>query len=257
MCTLARRHTWRVFKHGQHHALDDDVLWRAFLAFVQCNQVQTQDTTNTVMNTTEPSFSHLLDWIEGRLSEQDAATIAAQVASASDKTRALATWLRAFNDVSARATLKPLPSQHHQELLRRFKVRASENQQPSLFRRLLASLTFDSGAQLAIAGVRALNGLGNQRQMVFSTEAADVVINTQPSKSGSQLDVLGQVMPTAITPDMAFVVQLLYNETEFRITQADDMGEFSFEAVPPGNYDLVLSNEQLEIHTATIEMKLG
>jgi hypothetical protein len=210
-----------------------------------------------VMNTTEPSFSHLLDWIEGRLSEQDAAKVATQLASASNETRALADWLRAFSDVSARVTLKPLPAHHHQELLRRFKVRASENQAPSLFRRLLASLTFDSGAQLATAGIRALNGLGNQRQMVYSTEAADVVINTQPSKSGSQVDVLGQVMPTTENTNTEFVVQLLHHEAEFRITQADDMGEFSFEAVPPGSYDLVLSNGQLEIHTPTIEMKLG
>jgi hypothetical protein len=208
------------------------------------------------MNTFVPSFAQLLDWIEGRLSEQDAANIATQVANADQQTHATVDWLRNFSHVSTRVMLKALPTRYHQELLRRFKMRAEENQAPSLFRRLLAQLTFDSGSQFATAGVRALNGLGNQRQMVYSTEVVDVVLNTQPSKGSGQLDVLGQVMPTAENMEMAFVVQLLRNDTEFQITQADTIGEFFFEAVPPGSYGLVLSAEQLEIHTPIIELRL-
>jgi hypothetical protein len=208
------------------------------------------------MNISVPSFAQLLDWLEGRLSEQDAAAVATQVANADEQTRATVDWLRNFSHVSTRVTLKALPTRYHQELLRRFKTRAEENQAPSLFRRLLAHLTFDSGSQLATAGVRALNGLGNQRQMVYSTEVLDVVLNTQPGKGNGQLDVLGQVMPTAENAEMAFVVQLLRNDTEFQITQADTIGEFFFEAVPPGSYGLVLSAEQLEIHTPIIELRL-
>ena len=209
------------------------------------------------MNTFVPSFAQLLDWIEGRLSEQDAALIAKRVADADEALRMTVEWLRNFSHVSTRVTLKPLPASYHQELLRQFKARIEENPAPSLFRRLLARLTFDSGAQLATAGVRTINGLGNQRQIVYSSDVADVVINTQPSRGRGQMDMLGQVMPLSKAAETAFVVQLLHNDTEFQITQADSIGEFFFEAVPPGRYGLVLSAEQLEIHTPILELLLN
>lgn len=219
------------------------------------------------MNIHALTFERLLDWVEGRLSEQDAGQVAAQVAQADDETRATVAWLRDFQAVSARVTLSDPPANVRETMLRRFREheQVKERQQPSLFRRLIAQLTFDSGWSLATAGVRAVNGLGNQRQIVCSTDAADVVLNTQPAKGGSTLDVLGQVMLTGEMPedvtnvhvDDHFVVQLLRDEVEVGMTRADDMGEFTFQAVPPGTYGFVVSSARLEIETPTIELKLA
>ena len=215
------------------------------------------------ITTQTPSFAQLLDWIEGRLSEQDAAMIATQVAQADDETRATVGWLRNFYSLSTGIFLNAPPLSIRQEVLRRVKQWRAERQKPGLFRRFIASLSFDSGWSLATAGVRAVNGLGNQRQIVCSTEVADVVINTQPAKGGSQLDVMGQVLLTHEDIDNSanatsdFVVQLLNNDIEVRMTQADDIGEFTFEAIEPGVYEFVVSSGQLEIQTPSIELKLA
>ena len=187
--------------------------------------------------------------------------IAAQVTQADEETQATVDWLRNFYGLSSGIFLNAPPPGIRQELLRRVKQWKAERQKPGLFRRFIASLSFDSTWSLATAGVRSVNGLGNQRQIVCSTEVADVVINTQPSKGGSQLDVLGQVMWIGVSSegqaaDSGLVVQLLSNNTEVRMTQVDDMGEFEFEAIPPGAYELVVSSGQLEIQTPSIELKL-
>ena len=210
------------------------------------------------MTTQTPSFAQLLDWIEGRLSEQDATVVATQVAQANadHETHATIEWLRNFHSLSSGIVLKTPPPRVRRELFQRVKQWKGERQKPTLLQCLLASLSFDSEASLATAGVRAINGLGNQRQIVYSTEVVDIVINTQPGHGGSQLDVLGQVMPAEST-NVEFAVQLLHNDAEFRMTQTDDIGEFGFIAVPPGMYSLVFVADLLEIQTPPIELKLN
>ncbi len=45
-------------------------------------------------------FGRLLDWVEGRLSEEEARVVEEQVAASSSATREDADWLRAFARVS-------------------------------------------------------------------------------------------------------------------------------------------------------------
>jgi|GEM_PF-444533 len=218
----------------------------------------------------ELNFEQLLDWIEGRLSDEDAAQVASQVAQADEATRTAMTWLRNFHVLSAHVTLSNPPEGIRTVLRQQFREQTEDRRQPHFFRRILAQLTFDSGWSLATSGVRAASSLGNQRQIVCSTDVADIVLNTQPAKGGSALDVLGQVMVIqdqsvdvgaegGIEPDhdTGYAVQLLAQDSEVALTRADDMGEFAFEAVPPGIYQVVISSAQFEIQTAAIEFTLA
>ena len=215
----------------------------------------------SIMNRNELSFLHLLDWIEGRLSGRDALLVAEAVAQADEEIQTLVRWMRAFQKVSARTVLTTLPRNHRNALIRQFREHADDQKKPGLYQRFLATLSFDSGLRSATAGVRATSSLGNQRQIICSTAVADVVINTQPGEGGSQLDMLGQVMQTEAGVGADFVVQLLRDddgrETEFQITCSDEIGEFSFQTIPPGTYKIVVSTEHMEIQTPQIELKLN
>jgi hypothetical protein len=207
-------------------------------------------------NSTALSFERLVDWVDGRLSEEEAATVAKQVAAADETTRANIAWLRAFAKARRGATLASPPPEVRAELMRRFEALARERRQPGLFQRLIASLTLDSGSQLVTAGLRSVDAQPSQRQLVYSTEVADVALNVQARLYDKDLDITGQVFPKGQAATDAFSVQLLRDAAEFGLTTTDELGEFVFEAIPPGAYEIVLSAEQAEILIAPVEINL-
>ena len=213
-------------------------------------------------NSTALSFERLVDWIDDRLSEEEAAAIAEQAATADETTQANITWLRAFAKASNAITLAALPPEVRAELIRRFETYTRQQRQPGLFQRLIASLTLDSGSQFATAGLRSANAQTSQRQLIYSTGMADVALNVQSRLYDKHLDITGQVFPSgeaatiARNSNRAFSVQLLHEAAEFGITVADELGEFAFEAIPPGVYEIILSADQAEILIAPVELNL-
>lgn len=213
-------------------------------------------------NSTALNFERLVDWLDGRLSEEEAAAVEKQVATADETARANIAWLRAFARASKAAPLASPPPEVRAELIRRFEAHARERRQPGLFQRLIASLTLDSGSQLVTAGLRSVDAQSSQRQLVYSTEIADVALNVQARLYDKHLDITGQVFPRgqaatiALPRNRAFSIQLLRDAAEFGLTTTDELGEFAFEAIPPGAYEIVLSAEQAEILIAPVEINL-
>lgn len=193
------------------------------------------------------TFELLLDWVEGRLPSAAAQDVAQQVATASEEIQAQVQWLTAFARLSEQIVLVTPPPDVRATLAQRFADYAHTRQQPGLLQRLVATLTFDNLLQPAVAGLRAGES-DSARQYIFATTLADVALNIQPHQQGEQLDLIGQILPNteALLPD-AFAVQLLRDEREVAITLADEVGEFLFEALDPGNYGLMLSTDILEI----------
>ncbi|MBI3241836.1 MAG: carboxypeptidase regulatory-like domain-containing protein [Chloroflexi bacterium] len=202
------------------------------------------------------NFERLVDWVDGRLSEEEAATVARQVATADEATQADLNWLRAFATASAATALAAPPPEVRAELIRRFETLAREQRGPSFFQRLIASLTLDSEAQFAATGLRSAGAQGSQRQLIYSTEIADIALNVQPRLYDKHLDITGQVFPGKQAASGNFSVQLLREAAEFGLTTTDELGEFAFEAIPPGVYEIVLSAEQAEILIAPVELNL-
>lgn len=199
------------------------------------------------------SFERTVDWVEGRLTGEEAAAVARRVAE-NEESRAEAEWLRAFVRASGQTILTPLPTEVRRALTRRFEARAKESREPGILRRIVATLSFDSHAGPALGGARGIGAQDGRRQLAYATDAAEVVLDLQP-RSGGNLDLDGQIFPKDEPPE-SFSVQLLRNVTELGMTTADELGEFSFESVPPGACEMLLSTGHVEILISPVELRV-
>jgi hypothetical protein len=199
-------------------------------------------------------YARVADWIQGRLSEEEARAVQEQLATADEETREEVELLRTFIEASDSIVLaKPSPDVR-ETLARRFEAHARGWRQPSLLRRLVANLTFDSGLQPADAGTRAAGNQEAERQFSYSTDVAEIVLEVLPRPGSRGLDLSGQVFPGIGEATGPLTVHLLRDAKEVGITSTDDLGEFVFEDVPPGVYELVLSGEGVEILISTLRL---
>jgi len=195
-------------------------------------------------------MEQILDWLEGRSSAQAAAMVAAQVAGADAALQAQVAWARAFLQLGEAVIVEAPPSALHQKLQQLFVEHRRQKQaaeaEPGFLQRLVAALTFDSFLQPGLAGVRSTQML-DLRQLVYSTEVADVALNVRRERALGNHTIAGQLLPTSDLDLATVSVQLLQNDREARITLADPLGEFIFMELPAGEYQLILSADQLEL----------
>jgi anti-sigma-K factor RskA len=76
------------------------------------------------------SFETLLDWVEGRLSSEEAARVARAVIEGHAATQATADWLRAFQEVSSEIVLVAPPQTLRRDLQRRFAAHHEARRDP-------------------------------------------------------------------------------------------------------------------------------
>jgi hypothetical protein len=203
---------------------------------------------------TPPTIEELLDWLEGRSSEEEAQRVAAYVATAEGSVQADVAWLRNFLEISRSTESVEPPAILTERLERRFAALARDRRPPSLRERLIATLQFDSGMSLA-RGVRATAATSHQRQFLFETTQATVICTVQ-RREDDLVDLLGQVLPEAESEAELTRVSLLKENLEFDSTITDDLGEFTLNAIPYGQYDMVLDSVQYEIMIPSIDLSL-
>ncbi len=201
----------------------------------------------------DSQFAKLLDWVEGRLSEEEARAVERQVALGDSAMREEVAWLRAFARISEDTVIASPPPEVRETLTDRFEAYAEGRQQPNFLNRLVARLTFDSGLEPAL-GWRATSP-ELQRQLTYSTEAVDVVISVGPRDE--LLDIHGRIFSVNSTHPETFGVQLLAESSEIANTATNDLGEFTFEAVAPGVYEMIVSSERVEISIPQVELRRG
>ena len=201
-----------------------------------------------------PTFEQLIEWFEGRLSEEEAQLVAAQVSAAGAAVEADVAWLRLFYQASRDVVSAEPPPAVSERLERRFAAYAQERRRPSLWQRFVATLSFDSQAQLA-AGVRTAATPEKQRQLVYETELAMVVCTLQ-WRHDEQFDLLGQIIPSQERQADLIRVLLRRQEEEFDSTVTDDLGEFTLTALPAGLYDLVLVGDRYEIAIFSLDLSI-
>src|SRR5687768_17744773 len=201
------------------------------------------------MNTPQsPPFAELLDWLEGRLPPERAQAVAERLQTPEEATEADLAWLRAFAAARGSVKLAASPASVRDTLRQRFAQRSqAAPQPPSLIQRWVAALSFDSRLSGATAGLRSAAAEGQARQLIFSTDAAEVVFNIQPDRAGQVVSVLGQIFPTGEPIVAPLSVQLLSQGTEAAITATDYLGEFMFSGLAPGTYAVVVSAADWEV----------
>jgi hypothetical protein len=209
----------------------------------------------SVLESDDKEFARLVDWIEGRVSEREARIFEKQVAS--DTTmQDNVTWLRAFALISEATVIASPPSKVREILVDRFEEYAAGKRRSGWLKRVVATLSFDSNLQPAL-GLRATGAPGSRRQFVYSSEVADVTINVRTRPHDGLADLYGQIFPVDNTDPGAFGAQLLSGESEAATTAANDLGEFSFRALPPGTYEVLACSDQAEIRLTGVEVRRG
>ncbi len=192
-------------------------------------------------------FEQLVEWIEGNLDEAKNAEIEAQLAQADDKTQITIAWLRSILQAGDKIVLETIPQMVRVRLTERFDTYARDRQQPSFFQRLMASLTFDSGLNPVPAGVREANLQSQSQQLVYSADNTDITLHIYRIPDVATITISGQIFSEDGRPLDIFSIQLIQDGVETDLTTADELGEFTFTAVPNGRYSLILSSDSIEI----------
>jgi hypothetical protein len=200
------------------------------------------------------SFARLLDWVEGRLSEEETKIVDEQIDHASPEIQATVAWLRAFHQISEKTTLASPPPATHALLVQRFAAYARRQRTSTIRRQIVAMSLFDSSFQPGFSGVRTASESIAQRQVFYTSEVADLALTMLPHSSDQNLAISGQVFPKSDIAVEQFHVHLLHNGDELSAVFADDLGEFSFEAVAPGVYELILNTESFDVLIAPVEL---
>ncbi len=191
-----------------------------------------------------PTFRELLDWVEGRLDTQAAASFEERVAAADIETQRTITWIRSFLEESRRQPLESPPPIVRQRLRQAFAGRAGAAQRVE---RLVAELTFDSRLGPELVGVRAVSGddrYGGPYQLAFRAGAIDILLDVSASSGTYRLD--GQVF----APDQTAEVWVVTAEGEGTTRTdigGDELGSFSVAGILGVPQRLLLSNGVVEI----------
>lgn len=201
------------------------------------------------------TFARLLDWVEGRIPAPAAEQVAAQVAQADPAVRAAVAWLEAFHTLSAQLHIEAPPAATRALLRRRFEAYALQRRTPSLLRRVLATLSFDSGAQALAPGLRSAGVQDAPRQLIYSTELADLALNMLPRAFDQQIDLHCQIFPKQADQPMQVALELR-GEAMTSTGVADELGEWTFEAILAGHYTLIMRAGDVEVVVESLELRL-
>lgn len=206
-----------------------------------------------------PSWQQLIDWVEGRLSPVDAAIVEQQVANADEKTLADLAWIRAFARAGDEIVLDDPPAELRRALRASYETYAGKRvaereteDAPNLLNRLVATLTFDSGLQPGLAGARSGQS-GDIRQLVYSTGTLDLSLSVRQGAEGVQID--GQILPVKDLTLNAFHARIQQGTQLVADTPVDSTGLFSFTALRPNTYQLLLNTEDLSVWIEPLDLR--
>jgi len=197
----------------------------------------------------------LADWLEGRLSAEEARSVQEAVDAAASATLADVAWLRRFFRATEDALAESPPPELGDALVEIFEAYTRDRQAPGLVRRVLAGLTFDSNLQPAV-GLRAVGGQQARRQLIYHADEFDLALNLLARDADSDLDVDGQMLPREGGEIEPLSVQLLHDDHEVALTVTDELGSFAFRGVAPGAYELVFGADGVEVSVSPVDAVL-
>lgn len=200
-----------------------------------------------------PDTAKLADWLEGKLAAEETAVIA-QLVAANPQLQEQVVWLQEFLQLSHTTTLAAPPAAVRQAANAAFAAYAKSKRRPGLLQTLVATLTADNWQRPALAGARNVSLRSEPRQLIYSSDLADVALNAHVSSHSEQIDLEGQLFPLDDSDPVEFIVQLLQDGVERRLAACDALGKFSLTGLPAGTYELLLSRPGLEVEIGPLEL---
>ncbi len=183
-------------------------------------------------------YERLLAYVAGDLSAEEAAAIEAELATDTDAARVIADYRMIAAAVQADAA-RPVPAELIAKAKAIFRRRAVQG--PGLvdrLRALVADLTFDSRAEVALAGLR-----GQAQAHQLSYQAGDLEIDLQLDPvgegDGRRWRVLGQVSADELPQVRSVQLTAAGSEQVLDEASADEHAMFSLD-LEAGVYDLFL-----------------
>lgn len=200
-----------------------------------------------------PDTSRLVDWLENKLSPDEAAVLE-QLIAANPGLQEQVAWLQEFLQISRTTVLATPPETVRQAAHAAFAAYANQKRPPGLLRTLIASLSADNWQRPALTGVRNISLLNEPRQLIYSSDLADVALNAHMQIGSQQVNLDGQIFPLDDSDPADFIAQLLQNGLERGLAFADALGKFSLTGLTPGHYDLLISRAGVEIEVGPLEL---
>lgn len=196
----------------------------------------------------------IIDWLEGRLGEREAAEMAERAAQ-DPETAAAAHWMRQLMNATSDFQLVDPPLSLRPALENLFDA---QDRKPGLLRKYMAQLVSDSWDGCPAPGVRnAGTGLaGETRQMLFSSDLLDISTTLRPHPDEDYFDLLGQILPLAGVDPGIFSVELTSKDAAPRLAESDDEGHFAFRELPDGEYQLTVSGPGFEITMPMVKWRM-
>ena len=195
------------------------------------------------------SFARLADLAEGRLSPEEAAEERTHLADCTSCS-AQAAQLGHLAALMRADTTEDAPAELLTSVVRMFRARRVQTEEPGLLRRLVAALTFDSSSLQPAFGVRS-GQAAPARQLLFSAGDLDVDLRLAPGGEG--WTVSGQVLG----PCKGGEVELVDAEgsTAARAT-LNELCEFTLlPPTPDGTYALRLRLDETEVEIPELSLK--
>ena len=188
------------------------------------------------------SFAELADLAEDRMPQDERADSMAHVSACS---RCAADLQRLVQLISSMRgdTAEDAPPD---VIARAINVFRQSEAQPSLLRRVVAALSFDSLTLAPEFGVRA--GQASSRQLLFEAEGHDLDLRLLPQ--GDEWLIAGQVLGSGCAGGQVE----LRGETASAAAVLNDLCEFKLSAVPSGSYRLRLRLGDVEVEVPQLEL---
>jgi hypothetical protein len=139
-------------------------------------------------------------------------------------------------------TIENPPTAFVQDARKVFRSRAA-SPEPSLARRVVASLSFDSFTAAPAFGLRSQRSGG--RQLIYSTETADIELRVSPEN-----EVAGQILGATCENGKIN----LESDSFSASTRLNELCEFSFGAVPAGTYKISVHLPRLLVDIPQLEL---
>lgn len=119
-------------------------------------------------------------------------------------------------------------------------------EKPSLFRRVVASLTFDSLTAAPAFGLR--SEMNAARQLVYATETAYIDVRVSPDND--EWEITGQILGSSCASGDVN----LEGDSFSASVELNEVCDFSISAVPNGNYKIFVRLPDLVIETPQFEL---
>jgi hypothetical protein len=185
-----------------------------------------------------PSFERLIDYVDSRLPEEEAAGLASHLANGCRDCEESRQWYERLQSIVASDDLLTPPQWAFNRAIRIFD---RPLHRPALAERIaqgIAQLVFDSFARPSLAGVRSTET--SNRQLLYSAGDYSIDLSIAPSER-TGVDLEGQILnesdPTFVSVSR-LKLEIARGEEVLFTVLTDNMGEFKVSRVPQGVYDL-------------------